>query len=83
MPAETMKSCFGTATIIAIDGLRLVTSVKPQLTVIASSVGAKDKVDIYNYGDEFNGWFALFRRLNPFASKTKIPSLPEVIPILI
>ena len=41
-------------------------------------VAAKDLPDLYNFGDELNGWWVLAQRWNPFAKPLKIPNMNEV-----
>ena len=37
-----------------------------------------DKDDLYNHGDELNGWFTLSQQLNPFTKSLRIPSFLEI-----
>lgn len=47
-------------------------------TIIAVDVGSQDDMEMTNYGDQLNGWWILWNRWNPFGTKLKIPSLPEI-----
>uniref|UniRef100_UPI00398E3CDF patatin-like phospholipase domain-containing protein 6 n=1 Tax=Pristiophorus japonicus TaxID=55135 RepID=UPI00398E3CDF len=47
-------------------------------TVIAIDVGSKDETDLCNYGDSLSGWWLLWKRLNPWAEKVKVPDMAEI-----
>lgn len=40
--------------------------------VIAIDVGSQDETNLTNYGDSLNGWWLLWKRLNPLAEKVKV-----------
>lgn len=40
--------------------------------VIAIDVGSRDETNLTNYGDSLNGWWLLWKRLNPLAEKVKV-----------
>ncbi|KAK2106711.1 Neuropathy target esterase [Saguinus oedipus] len=46
-------------------------------TVIAIDVGSQDKTDLSTYGDSLSGWWLLWKRLNPWADKVKVPDMAE------
>lgn len=41
--------------------------------VIAIDVGSRDEMDLTNYGDSLSGWWLLWKRWNPLATKVKVP----------
>ena len=45
---------------------------------IIIAVVLKESSDLYNYGDELNGWWVLAQKLNPFAKQANIPNMSEV-----
>ncbi|XP_062975095.1 patatin-like phospholipase domain-containing protein 6 isoform X2 [Elgaria multicarinata webbii] len=47
-------------------------------TVIAIDVGSQDETDLCNYGDSLSGWWLLWKRLNPWAQKVKVPDMAEI-----
>ncbi|XP_059495822.1 patatin-like phospholipase domain-containing protein 6 isoform X5 [Stegostoma tigrinum] len=47
-------------------------------TVIAIDVGSRDEVELSNYGDSLSGWWLLWKRLNPWAEKVKVPDMAEI-----
>ncbi|XP_053907860.1 patatin-like phospholipase domain-containing protein 6 isoform X3 [Cuculus canorus] len=47
-------------------------------TVIAIDVGSQDETDLCNYGDSLSGWWLLWKRLNPWAEKVKVPNMAEI-----
>ncbi|XP_032906655.1 neuropathy target esterase-like isoform X3 [Amblyraja radiata] len=47
-------------------------------TVIAIDVGSRDETDLCNYGDSLSGWWLLWKRLNPWAEKVKVPDMSEI-----
>ncbi|XP_067877117.1 LOW QUALITY PROTEIN: patatin-like phospholipase domain-containing protein 6 [Heterodontus francisci] len=47
-------------------------------TVIAIDVGSKDENELCNYGDSLSGWWLLWKRLNPWAEKVKVPDMAEI-----
>ncbi|XP_053154784.1 patatin-like phospholipase domain-containing protein 6 isoform X8 [Hemicordylus capensis] len=47
-------------------------------TVIAIDVGSQDETDLCNYGDSLSGWWLLWKRLNPWAEKIKVPDMAEI-----
>ncbi|XP_020835521.1 patatin-like phospholipase domain-containing protein 6 isoform X1 [Phascolarctos cinereus] len=47
-------------------------------TVIAIDVGSQDETDLSNYGDSLSGWWLLWKRLNPWAEKVKVPDMAEI-----
>ncbi|XP_052505380.1 patatin-like phospholipase domain-containing protein 7 isoform X1 [Budorcas taxicolor] len=40
--------------------------------VIAIDVGSRDETDLTNYGDALSGWWLLWKRWNPLATKVKL-----------
>lgn len=40
--------------------------------VIAIDVGSRDEMDLTNYGDALSGWWLLWKRWNPLATKVKV-----------
>jgi hypothetical protein len=42
------------------------------------TVSNKETSDLDNYGDELSGWWLLWKRLNPFAKKPKIPIMEDI-----
>ena len=47
--------------------------------VIAIDVGSRDETDLTNYGDALSGWWLLWKRWNPLATKVKVgPALPAL-----
>eukprot|EP00069_Balaena_mysticetus_P005134 bmy_17830T0 len=47
-------------------------------TVIAIDVGSQDETDLSTYGDSLSGWWLLWKRLNPWAGKIKVPDMAEI-----
>lgn len=47
-------------------------------TVIAIDVGSQDETDLSTYGDSLSGWWLLWKRLNPWADKIKVPDMAEI-----
>ncbi|KAM4675841.1 patatin-like phospholipase domain-containing protein 6 [Discoglossus pictus] len=47
-------------------------------TVIAVDVGQQNKCDMWNYGDSLSGWWLLWTRLNPWATKVLVPDMAEL-----
>ncbi|XP_060119783.1 patatin-like phospholipase domain-containing protein 6 isoform X2 [Heteronotia binoei] len=47
-------------------------------TVVAIDVGSQDDTDLCNYGDSLSGWWLLWKRLNPWAEKVKVPDMAEI-----
>ncbi|MBN3289324.1 PLPL6 esterase, partial [Polypterus senegalus] len=47
-------------------------------TVIAIDVGSQDETDLSNYGDSLSGWWLLWKRINPWAEKVKVPDMAEI-----
>nr|XP_033780296.1 neuropathy target esterase isoform X2 [Geotrypetes seraphini] len=47
-------------------------------TVIAVDVGSQDETDLCNYGDCLSGWWLLWKRINPWAEKVKVPDMAEI-----
>ncbi|XP_027705223.1 patatin-like phospholipase domain-containing protein 7 isoform X3 [Vombatus ursinus] len=46
--------------------------------VIAIDVGSKDERDLTNYGDSLSGWWLLWKRWNPLATKVKVLNMAEI-----
>lgn len=46
--------------------------------VIAIDVGSRDETDLTNYGDALSGWWLLWKRWNPLATKVKVGAQPRV-----
>ncbi|XP_064435121.1 patatin-like phospholipase domain-containing protein 7 isoform X4 [Mirounga angustirostris] len=46
--------------------------------VIAIDVGSQDETDLTNYGDALSGWWLLWKRWNPLASKVKVLNMAEI-----
>ncbi|XP_006900732.1 PREDICTED: patatin-like phospholipase domain-containing protein 7 [Elephantulus edwardii] len=46
--------------------------------VLAIDVGSQDKTDLTNYGDSLSGWWLLWKRWNPLASKVKVLNMAEI-----
>lgn len=44
--------------------------------VIAIDVGSRDETDLTNYGDALSGWWLLWKRWNPLATKVKVGHSP-------
>jgi hypothetical protein len=44
--------------------------------VIAIDVGSRDETDLTNYGDALSGWWLLWKRWNPLATKVKVEMVP-------
>ncbi|KAM8972450.1 patatin-like phospholipase domain-containing protein 6 [Pelodytes ibericus] len=47
-------------------------------TVLAVDVGQQEKWDTWNYGDTLSGWWLLWKRLNPWSEKVKVPDMAEL-----
>ncbi|XP_077460480.1 patatin-like phospholipase domain-containing protein 6 isoform X4 [Stigmatopora argus] len=47
-------------------------------TVIAIDVGSQDETDLCNYGDCLSGWWLLWKRINPWSKKVKVPDMAEI-----
>ncbi|XP_053573914.1 patatin-like phospholipase domain-containing protein 6 isoform X2 [Bombina bombina] len=47
-------------------------------TVIAVDVGQQSSCDMLNYGDSLSGWWLLWKRLNPWATKVMVPDMAEL-----
>lgn len=45
--------------------------------VIAIDVGSRDETDLTNYGDSLSGWWLLWKRWNPLATKVKVDLAPN------
>ncbi|XP_055516324.1 patatin-like phospholipase domain-containing protein 7 isoform X1 [Leucoraja erinacea] len=46
--------------------------------VIAIDVGSQDETDLTNYGDSLSGWWLLWKRFNPWATKVKVLGMAEI-----
>ncbi|XP_007945269.1 patatin-like phospholipase domain-containing protein 7 [Orycteropus afer afer] len=46
--------------------------------VIAIDVGSQDETDLTNYGDSLSGWWLLWKRWNPLATKVKVLNMAEI-----
>lgn len=46
--------------------------------VIAIDVGSRDEMDLTNYGDSLSGWWLLWKRWNPLATKVKVLNMAEI-----
>lgn len=46
--------------------------------VIAIDVGSRDETDLTNYGDALSGWWLLWKRWNPLATKVKVGAQPRI-----
>ncbi|KAM4877666.1 patatin-like phospholipase domain-containing protein 7 [Thomomys bottae] len=46
--------------------------------VIAIDVGSRDETDLTNYGDALSGWWLLWKRWNPLATKVKVLNMAEI-----
>ncbi|EFB20911.1 hypothetical protein PANDA_015788, partial [Ailuropoda melanoleuca] len=46
--------------------------------VIAIDVGSQDETDLTNYGDALSGWWVLWKRWNPLATKVKVLNMAEI-----
>ncbi|XP_023581263.1 patatin-like phospholipase domain-containing protein 7 [Trichechus manatus latirostris] len=46
--------------------------------VIAVDVGSQDETDLTNYGDALSGWWLLWKRWNPLATKVKVLNMAEI-----
>ncbi|KAM5330712.1 patatin-like phospholipase domain-containing protein 7 isoform 3-T3 [Glossophaga mutica] len=46
--------------------------------VIAIDVGSRDETDLTNYGDSLSGWWLLWKRWNPLATKVKVLNMAEI-----
>lgn len=46
--------------------------------VIAIDVGSQDETDLTNYGDALSGWWLLWKRWNPLATKVKVLNMAEI-----
>ncbi|TSK17926.1 Neuropathy target esterase [Bagarius yarrelli] len=40
--------------------------------------GNQDETDLCNYGDSLSGWWLLWKRINPWAEKVKVPDMAEI-----
>ncbi|XP_064650048.1 patatin-like phospholipase domain-containing protein 7 [Lineus longissimus] len=47
-------------------------------TIFAVDVGSQDDDSLDNYGDQLSGWWLLWKRWNPWASKVKVPDMNEI-----
>lgn len=47
--------------------------------VIAIDVGSRDETDLTNYGDALSGWWLLWKRWNPLATKVKVGPDPPAL----
>ncbi|KRX74341.1 Neuropathy target esterase sws, partial [Trichinella sp. T6] len=47
-------------------------------TVIAVDVGALTETEFTNYGDYLSGWWALWKKYNPWASPVRVMSMAEI-----
>nr|XP_042703357.1 patatin-like phospholipase domain-containing protein 6 [Chrysemys picta bellii] len=47
-------------------------------SVVAIDVGSQDETDLCDYGDSLSGWWLLWKRLNPWAQKVKVPNMAEI-----
>uniref|UniRef100_A0A8C3HI15 lysophospholipase n=1 Tax=Chrysemys picta bellii TaxID=8478 RepID=A0A8C3HI15_CHRPI len=79
------KACSGSATVCraaAPDALSLtladIARNMGAKTVVAIDVGSQDETDLCNYGDSLSGWWLLWKRLNPWAQKVKVPDMAEI-----
>lgn len=48
--------------------------------VIAIDVGSRDETDLTNYGDALSGWWLLWKRWNPLATKVKVGTAYSDLP---
>eukprot|EP00069_Balaena_mysticetus_P021848 bmy_13891T0 len=46
--------------------------------VIAIDAGSRDETDLTNYGDVLSGWWLLWKRWNPLATKVKVLNMAEI-----
>ncbi|XP_008046035.1 patatin-like phospholipase domain-containing protein 7, partial [Carlito syrichta] len=46
--------------------------------VLAVDVGSRDETDLTNYGDALSGWWLLWKRWNPLATKVKVLNMAEI-----
>uniref|UniRef100_A0A0N4ZFK1 Neuropathy target esterase sws n=1 Tax=Parastrongyloides trichosuri TaxID=131310 RepID=A0A0N4ZFK1_PARTI len=46
--------------------------------VIAVDVGSREERNLYNYGDTLNGFWILFKKLNPFSKPVAILNMEEI-----
>ncbi|XP_047380278.1 patatin-like phospholipase domain-containing protein 7 isoform X1 [Sciurus carolinensis] len=46
--------------------------------VIAIDVGSRDETDLTNYGDALSGWWLLWKRWNPLATRVKVLNMAEI-----
>lgn len=46
--------------------------------VLAVDVGSEDDTNLTDYGDDLSGWWLLYKKLNPFSSAIKVPTLPDI-----
>ncbi|XP_044515593.1 patatin-like phospholipase domain-containing protein 7 [Gracilinanus agilis] len=46
--------------------------------VVAIDVGSRDETDLTNYGDSLSGWWLLWKRWNPLATKVKVLNMAEI-----
>lgn len=51
--------------------------------VIAIDVGSQDETDLTNYGDALSGWWLLWKRWNPLATKVKVRAARPLLPALV
>ena len=46
--------------------------------VVAVDVGARDRSDLYNYGDAISGWWLLWKKWWPWTESVRVPDLNDV-----
>lgn len=46
--------------------------------ILALDVAAVDDRNLTNFGDTLSGWWALYKKLNPFTSVVKIPDQTDI-----
>lgn len=46
--------------------------------VIAIDVGSQDDTNVTDYGEDLSGWWLLYKKLNPFSTPVKVPTLPDI-----
>jgi len=46
--------------------------------VLAIDVGSQDDTNLTDYGEDLSGWWLLYKKLNPFSTPVKVPTLPDI-----
>lgn len=81
---DTIETASGTSVRLLVDGCYTenvpADSMRKQgaAIVLAVDVGSEDDTNLTDYGDDLSGWWLLYKKLNPFSTTIKVPTLPDI-----